>query len=205
MYRIAVLVSGAGTNLQALLDASARGELNCRVVKVISDRSGAYAIERARQAGVSAEVVSRRLYGPALSDHILAALPPEVDIIVLAGFLSILTGRILREFEGRILNVHPALLPDFGGKGMYGRNVHRAVLVAGATESGCTVHVVDAGTDTGPVVLQTRVPVEATDTPESLADRVRSVEHDTLITGLRRHAEHLGLEAPAGPSGSRRT
>jgi phosphoribosylglycinamide formyltransferase-1 len=193
VYRVAVLVSGSGTNLQALIDATARGRLDCRIVKVISDRSGAYAIERARRAGIPAEVVSRRLYGDALSDSILAALPPGVDIIVLAGFLSILRGCILDRFDGRILNIHPALLPDFGGRGMYGIRVHRAVLNAGKSESGCSVHLVDHGTDTGPVLLQTRVPVEENDTPETLADRVRSVEHETLIRGVASLASRLGL------------
>lgn len=191
MHRVAVLVSGSGTNLQALIDAAARGTISCRIVKVISDRSGVYALERARAAGIPAEVVSRSRYGASVSDHMLAALPPEVDIIVLAGFLSILRGGILKQFRGRIINIHPALLPDFGGPGMYGMHVHRAVLESGRKETGCSVHIVDEGTDTGPVLVQTRVPVEDGDTPESLADRVRSVEHETLIAGLRTLAARL--------------
>lgn len=191
MHRVAVFVSGSGTNLQALIDAAARGTISCRIVKVISDRSGVYALERARAAGIPAEVVSRSRYGASVSDHMLAALPPEVDIIVLAGFLSILRGGILKQFRGRIINIHPALLPDFGGPGMYGMHVHRAVLESGRKETGCSVHIVDEGTDTGPLVVQTRVPVEDGDTPESLADRVRSVEHETLIAGLRTLAARL--------------
>ena len=199
MYSVAVLVSGSGTNLQALIDAAAHGTINCRIVKVISDRSGAYALERARAAGIPAEVVSRSRYGTSLSDHILTALPPDVDIIVLAGFLSILRGDILERFRGRIINIHPALLPDFGGHGMYGMHVHQAVLESGREETGCSVHIVDEGTDTGPVLVQTRVPVEDGDTPESLADRVRSVEHKTLIAGLKTLAARLGLTGSTDP------
>ncbi|MFO7781346.1 MAG: phosphoribosylglycinamide formyltransferase [Spirochaetia bacterium] len=199
MYRVAVLVSGSGTNLQALIDAAARGTINCRIVKVISDRSGAYALERARSAGIPAEVVSRSKHGGSLSDHILAALPPGVDIIVLAGFLSILRGDILERFRGRIINIHPALLPEFGGAGMYGIHVHRAVLASGRRETGCSVHIVDEGTDTGPVLVQSRVPVEDGDTPESLAGRVQSVEHETLVSGLRTLAARLGLTGDAAP------
>ncbi len=199
MYSVAVLVSGSGTNLQALIDAAAHGTVNCRIVKVISDRSEAYALERARAAGIPVEVVSRSRYGTSLSEHILAALPPDVHIIVLAGFLSILRGDILERFRGRIINIHPALLPDFGGHGMYGMHVHQAVLESGREETGCSVHIVDEGTDTGPVLVQTRVPVEDGDTPESLADRVRSVEHETLIAGLKTLAARLGLTGSTDP------
>lgn len=202
MYRVAVLVSGSGTNLQALIDAAARGTIDCRIVKVISDRSGAYALTRARAVGIPAEVVSRSRHGAALSDHILASLPPGVDIVVLAGFLSILRGRLLEQFRGRIINIHPALLPDFGGPGMYGVHVHRAVLDSGRRETGCSVHIVDEGTDTGPVLVQTRVPVEDGDTPESLAERVRSVEHETLIAGLETLATRLGLSSGTTKSGN---
>jgi phosphoribosylglycinamide formyltransferase-1 len=202
VYRVAVLASGSGTNLQALIDAAARGTINCRIVKVISDRSGAYALERARQSGIPAEVVSRSKHGSSLSDYILAALPPGVDIVVLAGFLSILRGEILERFQGRIINIHPALLPDFGGAGMYGVHVHRAVLESGRRDTGCSVHIVDEGTDTGPVLVQTRVPVEDGDTPESLARRVQAVEHETLITGLRTLAARLGLTADSAAGGA---
>ncbi len=202
MYRVAVLVSGSGTNLQALIDAATHGSINCRIVKVISDRSGAYALERARAAGIPAEVVSRSKHGSSLSDHILAALPPRVDIIVLAGFLSILRGEILERFRGRIINIHPALLPDFGGPGMYGIHVHRAVLESCRRETGCSVHIVDEGTDTGPVLVQTRVPVKDGDTPETLARRVQSVEHETLVTGLKTLAARLGLTADSAAGGA---
>jgi phosphoribosylglycinamide formyltransferase-1 len=193
MYRLAVLVSGSGTNLQALIEACRSGDLDARIEMVVSDREGAYAIERARASGISATVVPRKKHGSELSDRILQVLPRNVDLIVLAGFLSILRGEILRRYDGRILNIHPALLPDFGGHGMYGLNVHRAVLESGAKETGCTVHLVDEGTDTGPPVLYRHVRVRPEDTPESLADRVRAEEHTALIEGIRRTAHRLGL------------
>ncbi|MFP3960454.1 MAG: phosphoribosylglycinamide formyltransferase [Spirochaetaceae bacterium] len=203
MYRIAVLVSGSGSNLQALIDATRDGRLHARVELVLSDRPGVFALERARRAGITTAVVPRGRYrGRALSDRILEVLCATaggVDLIVLAGFLSILEGPVLEEYAGRILNIHPGPLPAFGGRGMYGIHVHRAVLEAGARESACTVHVVDEGTDTGPVLLERRVPVEPDDTPERLSEKVRAVEHPTLVDGVRLLATRLGLseEAPA--------
>ena len=206
MYRVAVLVSGSGSNLQALIDASAKntdiagtpdGEnadadgVLWRVSKVISDRRSAYALERAKAAGIPTEVVPRRFHKASLSDRVLEALPADVDAVVLAGFLSILRGEILQRFRGRMINIHPALLPDFGGAGMYGLHVHRAVLDSDARESGCTVHLVDEGTDTGPILVQKRVPVVDGDSAESLAERVRTVEHDALVEGVSMLIEQI--------------
>ncbi|MFO8064695.1 MAG: phosphoribosylglycinamide formyltransferase [Spirochaetota bacterium] len=214
MYRIAVLVSGSGSNLQALIDvstqnttrqagASARGDVGAgtrsasrlsrswRVSKVVSDRRGAYALERAHAAGIPTQVVSRRFHKGSLSDRILEALPADVDAVVLAGFLSILRGEIIKRFRGRMINIHPALLPEFGGKGMYGLHVHRAVLDSGARESGCTVHIVDEGTDTGPILVQKRVSVLDGDSPESLAARVQGVEHEALVEGVSMLIERI--------------
>jgi phosphoribosylglycinamide formyltransferase-1 len=109
----------------------------------------------------------------------------KIGLIVLAGFLSILAGAILKEYSGRIINIHPALLPRFGGQGMYGERVHRAVLAAGETESGCTVHIVDAGTDTGPILLRRKVPVLPGDTPETLAGRIQKEEHVAIVEGVK--------------------
>jgi phosphoribosylglycinamide formyltransferase-1 len=191
---ILVLVSGNGTNLQALLDAG-----KFKIAAVLSDRSGAYALERARAAGISAfvEKPNHRLPKPEwqreLSDRILRLChEKEIGLVVLAGFLSILSGAILEEYSGRIINLHPALLPRFGGEGMYGERVHRAVLAAGETESGCTIHFVDAGTDTGPILLQRKVPVLLGDTPETLAERVHSVEHIAIVEGVIIMVEQLG-------------
>ena len=193
---ILVLVSGGGTNLQALLDAEKKGSplysLGGKICAVISDRSGAYALERAKTAGVPAFVeqpraeLSKQERRQELSDRILHfCRKNEVGIIVFAGFLSILTGDIIEEYSGRIINIHPALLPKFGGEGMYGENVHRAVLDAGESESGCTVHLVDAGTDTGPVLLQRKVPVLPGDNPESLAERILKEEHIAIVEAVK--------------------
>jgi phosphoribosylglycinamide formyltransferase-1 len=187
-----VLVSGNGTNLQALIDAEKAGCLGpARMSAVVSDRSGAFALERARRAGIPAraELPRRSLPKPErgreLSDRILRiARESQAALIVLAGFLSILSGEILDAYEGRIINLHPSLLPKFGGDGMYGERVHRAVLEAGEAESGCTVHLVDRGTDTGPILLQRRVPVLAGDDPASLAERIHREEHTALVEAV---------------------
>ena len=190
---ILVLVSGRGTNLQALLDAEKTGTLgnSTKIVAVISDRSGAYALERAKAAGIPAlvEEPDPSLPKPErrqeLSDRILCICrEKKIGLIVHAGFLSILAGKIIEEYSGRMINIHPALLPKFGGQGMYGINVHRAVLASGETESGCTIHLVDAGTDTGPILLQRKVPVLPGDTPESLAGRVLREEHIAIVEGV---------------------
>ena len=202
--KILVLVSGNGTNLQALLDAEKSGLAvsNLAVGKiavVVSDRSNAYALERARAAGIPAFVEKPNLRLPKferrreLSDRILRLCrEKEIGLVVLAGFLSILAGAILEEYSGRIINLHPALLPRFGGQGMYGERVHSAVLAAGETESGCTVHLVDAGTDTGPILLRRKVPVLPGDTPESLAERVHGEEHIAIMEGVRMMIGQLG-------------
>ena len=191
---ILVLVSGNGTNLQALLDAE-KGWISA----VVSDRSGAYALERAKAAGIPAFVekpnpgLHKAERRRELSDRILRfCREKEIGLIVMAGFLSILSGAILEEYSGRIINLHPALLPRFGGEGMYGERVHRAVLAAGETESGCTVHLVDAGTDTGPILLQRKVPVLLGDTIEILAERVHKEEHIAIVEGVMVMVGQLG-------------
>ena len=181
---ILVLVSGSGTNLQALIDAEKSG----RIAAVVSDRPGVYALERARAAGIPAltEEPDRRLSkaerSGELSNRILAiARTYNAGLIILAGFLSILQGEILKKYEGRIINLHPSLLPKYGGQGMYGSRVHEAVLAAGEKESGCTVHLVDEGTDTGQILLQRKVPVLEGDTAESLAERIHREEHIAIV------------------------
>lgn len=196
---ILVLVSGGGTNLQALLDAQAAGRLGPgRIAAVISDRPGVYALERAKAAGVPAvlEELDRSFPKEArrrdLSDRILArARSFDARLIVLAGFLSILEGELQTVYAGRMINLHPSLLPSFGGSGMHGERVHRAVLEAGVKESGCTVHLVDAGIDTGPIVLQRRVPVLDGDTPESLAERIHREEHIAIVEAAALLAERI--------------
>ncbi len=183
---VTVLVSGSGTTLQAILDAIRLGELSCRVNCVISDRPGAFALERARAAGIPAVVVDRRTHPTRedLSSEVSRKIPPETALVVLAGYLSIVTEPLLGRFNRRMINIHPALLPDFGGPGMYGDNVHRAVLAAGVRRTGCTVHYVDAGTDTGEIILHRRIPVLPGDTPETLRERLRPVEHKAIVTAL---------------------
>jgi len=200
---ILVLVSGGGTNLQALINAQASGAfedgMNAGgihasgvIAAVISDREGAYALERARAAGIPAfvEKPDSNLAKPErrveLSDRILRLCrEKQIGLIVYAGFLSILAGDIIKEYAGRMINLHPALLPKFGGEGMYNNHVHRAVLAAGETESGCTVHLVDAGTDTGQILLQRRVPVLPGDTSESLAERIHTEEHIAIVDAVK--------------------
>jgi phosphoribosylglycinamide formyltransferase-1 len=187
------LVSGNGTNLQALLDAEKSGGIGPgKITLVVSDRPGIYALERAKAAGVPAftaeldKNTGREERRQALSDYILLlAESHHLGLIVYAGFLWILKGSLIEAYAGRMINLHPALLPKFGGRGMFGEHVHKAVLAAGERESGCTVHLVDAGTDTGPILLQRRVPVLPGDTPETLAERIHKEEHIAIVEAVR--------------------
>lgn len=174
--RIAVLISGGGTNLQALIDAKKYGLLpQAEFVCVISNRKKAYGLERAKEAGIEAIYLptirfeDREDYHKALRDLLLER---KIDLVVLAGYLVVLGAPVIEAFEGRILNIHPSLIPSFCGDGMYGLKVHEAVLARGVKVTGATVHFVDSGTDTGPIVLQKAVNVEPGDTPEVLQKRV---------------------------------
>ena len=177
--RLAVFVSGGGSNFQAILDAVSDGRLPARVVLCLASRSGIGALERAERSGVPARVLGtpkddQEAVAKEMLDHLAAH---DADFVALAGFMRHVPPEVVRAFPGRMLNVHPALLPSFGGTGMYGRRVHEAVIASGVRFSGATVHVVDDGYDTGPIVLQGVVPVRQDDTPESLAARVLEVEH----------------------------
>lgn len=177
--RLGVLVSGTGTNLQALIDACRTGQIPAEVAVVVSNLPGAFALERARQAGIPALVMEHRGFPTKAAFE--AALREALDsyrvgLICLAGFLRILSPAFVGAFAGRIMNIHPALLPAFGGKGMYGERVHEAVLASGARLSGCTVHFVTEETDAGPIIAQAAVPVQDDDTPVTLAARVRREE-----------------------------
>ncbi|MEO6068651.1 MAG: phosphoribosylglycinamide formyltransferase [Gemmatimonadales bacterium] len=174
--RIAVAVSGGGSNLQALLDTLPPGGPT-HVALVLSNSTKAGALERARAHGVPTAV----LVDHGSTDEWLALLRHHrIDLLVLAGYLKLVPPGVIAAYRGRILNVHPALLPAFGGPGMYGKRVHQAVLDAGATESGCTVHLVDELFDQGEILAQARVPVLPGDTAESLAARVLTAEHQLL-------------------------
>lgn len=175
MTRIAVLVSGGGTNLQALLDAQKAGKLTGgEIVLVISSTPDAYALERAKQAGVETMVVQRSQVPADFFDLSLSAALArhEIDLVVLAGFLSVLGPSVLNRYEGRILNVHPSLIPAFCGPGMYGLRVHKAALEAGVKVTGATVHLVNEVVDGGEILLQKAVEVLPGDTPEALQRRV---------------------------------
>jgi phosphoribosylglycinamide formyltransferase-1 len=186
--RIGVLASHEGTTLQALLDACHGGTLPASVAVVISNNSGSGALRRAAQAGVpglhlsGAQFPDAAALDAAIRDALAGA---RVDVVFLAGYMKRLGPLVLGAFAGRILNTHPALLPKFGGEGMYGMNVHRAVLAAGERESGASVHLVDGDYDTGAVVEQRRVPVEPGDSAESLAERVQACERVLVVDVLR--------------------
>jgi phosphoribosylglycinamide formyltransferase-1 len=176
MKRIAVLVSGGGTNLQALIDAQSRGEIrNGRLSAVISSKPGAYALERAQKAGIPSYVVSRKDFVSnrdmtvALVNQLRAL---DIDLVVLAGFMTILTQEMIQAYPNAILNVHPALIPSFCGDGFYGLHVHEKALEYGVKVSGATVHFVSEECDGGPIVLQKAVAVEEGDTPETLQRRI---------------------------------
>ena len=174
--KIAVLVSGGGTNLQALIDAEERGELGRgRISLVIASKPGVYALERAKNHGIPSLVLARRDYGTIAEYSAVLADTMEkegIDLVVLAGFLTIIDEQVYNKFPNRILNVHPALIPSFAGKGYYGLHVHEAALAAGVKVSGATVHIVTPECDAGPIVLQKAVEVKDTDTPETLQRRI---------------------------------
>lgn len=208
--KIAVLVSGGGTNLQALIDYE-KSHADCpyHIQIVIADTKKAYALERAQNAGIETKIVSPyALFGAekaknvskeekriAVSDAALSSAKSSgCDAVVLAGWLTVLSGKIIEEYSNRIVNLHPALLPKFGGVGMWGHNVHEAVLAAGEKESGCTVHLVDSGCDTGKILVQKRVPVFPDDTPETLYARIAPEEHKAMVEGVCKLAEMISQD-----------
>ena len=186
IFRVVVLVSGRGTNLQALLDAVENRTLNVKIVAVISNRKEAYALERARSRGIPAiyfpvkKGEKREDYDKRLAARIEEYAP---DLIVLAGFLRVLSPWFVRKYKNRIINIHPALLPSFAG--LYGENVHRAVLEYGCKVSGCTVHFVDEKVDHGPIIVQKCVEVRDDDIPATLASRVLEKEHEALVEAVK--------------------
>lgn len=176
MLRVLVMVSGGGTNLQAIIDAVQNGTItNTELAGVISNNKGAYALERAAKAGIPAEVVSPKDYASreAFNDALLACVNKyRPDLIVLAGFLVVIPEKMIDAYENRIINIHPSLIPSFCGTGYYGLKVHEAALARGVKVTGATVHYVDKGTDTGPIIMQKAVYVQEGDTPKILQQRV---------------------------------
>ncbi len=191
--RIAVFLSGGGSNLQALIDASRAGILSGKIVLVVSNLRKAYGVKRAEQAGIDTFVFKEKNYDTpeqAAEDLLKKLQGYKVDYIALAGYLRLLPMAVVKSYKGRIVNIHPALLPKYWGKGMYGHFVHEAVLAAGEKESGVTIHLVDEIYDHGRILKQVTVPVLPDDTPETLAARVLEQEHkwyarvlDKLIKG----------------------
>jgi phosphoribosylglycinamide formyltransferase-1 len=189
--RLGFLASHGGSNVQAILDACRDGRLEAEPCVVISNNSDAMVLDRAMAARVPAFHLSSHIHpDPArLDDAILATLEKHrVNLIVLAGYMKKLGPKTLARYRGRVLNIHPALLPKHGGQGMFGHHVHEAVLAAGEKESGATVHIADAEYDEGRILAQKKVPVKADDTPESLAERVLAVEHQLYAETLQRIA-----------------
>ncbi|HOO82908.1 MAG TPA: phosphoribosylglycinamide formyltransferase [Alphaproteobacteria bacterium] len=189
---LAVFISGNGSNLQALIDACKDPDFPARIALVVSNRPGAYGLERAKKAEIPAITIdhknytSRSEFENALQDT-LKDYP--VDLICLAGFMRILSAGFVNRWTNKIINTHPALLPKFGGKGMYGEHVHRAVLDAGEPQSGCSIHYVIPEVDQGPVIVQKAVPVQAGDSVETLAARVIAQEHIAYPEAVRMIAE----------------
>ena len=177
MLKVAVLVSGGGSNLQSILDYE---QDSFKVERVIGSKDGIYGLERAKNAGVPSYVVSRKEYGDEVSNKILELTKGKVDLIVLAGYLSILDGEILKVFKDRIVNIHPSLIPSFCGDKMYGMHVHNAVRASGVRFTGCTVHFVNEEVDGGAIILQEAVPVYFEDTAEDIQKRVLVEEHKML-------------------------
>lgn len=186
---VAVLVSGGGTNLQALIDKAQAGEIpGAQIVRVIASREDAFALERAAKAGIKGTVAKSQ-------QEVLAELDDaEADIVVLAGYMKVLSAEIIERYRNRIINIHPSLIPKYCGKGFYGMRVHTAVIEGGEKESGATVHYVDEGVDTGEIILQEKVPVMEDDTSQDLAARVLNVEHRILAEGLNKAIDKLNKE-----------
>lgn len=188
--RVAVLLSGSGTTLQNLIELSRRKELDATIACVIASRENAYGIERARQQEIPAACIPRKHYDSlnAFSDAVWDEIRKhEIDLVVLAGFMSLIA--VPSDFENRIMNIHPALIPAFCGKGMYGHHVHEAVLELGAKITGATVHFVDEHYDQGPIILQEAVPVFENDTADSLGERVQAKEREMYPRAIQMFAD----------------
>ncbi|MEJ2760912.1 MAG: phosphoribosylglycinamide formyltransferase [Gammaproteobacteria bacterium] len=187
LKRLGFLASHRGTNMQSIFNACRRGRLSAVPVVVISNNGDSGALERAENEGIPAYHISSRTFtDPDNLDRAICEtlVRHEVDLVILAGYMKRLGPRTLSRFRGRVINIHPSLLPKYGGRGMYGDKVHEAVLAAGEEETGVTVHLVTGDYDAGPILLQKRVPVRAGDTVRSLADRVLAVEHETYVEAL---------------------
>lgn len=181
--KIAVFASGGGTDFQSVIDGVESGLIKAKIDLLIASKPDIFAIERAKKHGIDSFVFRKKDYesGEKMFEDIISLLKErQIDLIVLAGYLTILAPNIVKEYENRIVNIHPSLLPKFGGVGMYGIKVHEAVIASGEKESGCTVHYVDAGADTGKIIAQAKVTVSQDDTAQSLQQKVLEQEHQLL-------------------------
>lgn len=184
--KIGVLISGGGTNLQAIMDACSNDIINAEVTLVISNKEGAYGLERSKKTGIPTVFIDpKKFRGSQYDLELIKELEKkDVDFIVLAGFLRVLSPVFINRYRNRIINIHPSLIPQFCGEGFYGERVHKAVLDSGSKSSGATVHFVDEGTDTGEIILQESIDVLEDDTVESLQKRVLKIEHKILVEAL---------------------
>ena len=185
MFKIAVLVSGGGSNLQSIIDTISTSKVGYEISCVIADRE-CYGIERAKKNNIETKIFDRKILKKDISKKIDEYLGDKVNLVVLAGFLSILDEEFINKRRRRIINIHPSLLPKFGGPGMFGMRIHRAVMEAKEFESGCTVHYVDAGIDTGEIIEQKKVKIEVDDTAETLQKKILVEEHKLLPKAIRK-------------------
>ena len=185
MLRLAVLISGGGTDLQSIIDEHKKGNINCEIALVISNRKSAYGLERAKQAGISTACIKDQ-------KELLKKLQDEkIDFIVLAGYLAILQEDLIKAYPNKIINIHPSLIPSFCGPGMYGLHVHEAALAKGVKVSGATVHFVSEEVDGGPIIYQEAVSIADLDTAEAIQKRVLEIEHKILPMVVRYYCENI--------------
>ena len=196
--RIGVLISGGGTNLQAIIDNIKNGNINGRIELIISNKKDAYGLIRGKKANIDTLYLDRKQFNSEEEynlELIKKFKEKNVDLVVLAGYLKVLSKDFIEAFRGRIINIHPSLIPSFCGKGFYGEKVHKAVLDYGVKITGATVHFVDEGTDTGPIILQEAVEVEDADTLETLKEKVLRVEHKILVQAVKLYCQNrLSIE-----------
>lgn len=190
MFKIAVLISGGGSNLQSIIDTISTSKVGYEISCVIADRE-CYGIERAGKNNIETKIFDRKILKKGISKKIDEYLDNKVDLVVLAGFLSILDEDFINKRRGKIINIHPSLLPKFGGPGMFGMGIHRAVIEAKEYESGCTVHYVDAGIDTGEIIEQSKVKVGPNDTAEILQKKILVKEHKLLPKAIEQVLDKL--------------
>jgi phosphoribosylglycinamide formyltransferase-1 len=191
MLNIGVLISGNGTNLQAIIDGIDKGIIKGQIRLIISNKKDAYGLQRGKNANIESIYIDPKEYDDEeYSNRLIKELKErEVELVILAGFLKILPKKFINEYKNRIINIHPSLIPSFCGKGYYGERVHKAVLDYGVKYTGATVHFVDEGADTGPIIMQEVVKVEDSDTVDTLREKVLKVEHKLLVESVKLYCE----------------